>query len=340
MAVPDRLVSDRMFMPPDNKYLPFLRIEKVPNHYTLPSQVVEISRMMRGDKPVYIPEHSVSLAGFTLWEAPVYPDSDYYHPICDMELISKIADFNDPRRVFLDYWHRTGYLLTGLKTKDCRGEAAANFIAEASGLHSLKFHTATWYTRVPLPLCPELTKFLAKHLPGDHEKVIVNWWARQGEVEDLDIPEADLPLSFIGKHQRENKRFWKEKTKSKTKAELKLYGKGAKEFVKNRKGEEPINQLNMDDIARVWEDYKQDFHSRVAVADYPEPVAVMRYDYKSVPRERPAWVDQLVETQEDEYEFHSEASDDDDSYEAYLVRCALDQIEDDQADDSNFFADD
>jgi len=84
-----------------------------------------------------------------------------------METISKIADFCDPRRTYLDYYYRNRTVITELSTIDFRSEHALDLISSIEG-HDIRadgYDKATWYTTIPVPYNSAWTNILSKHLP-------------------------------------------------------------------------------------------------------------------------------------------------------------------------------
>jgi len=83
-AVPDFLVeSTRPLLGMD--VIPFVRIEKTPNKYSLPSMVESFYQHYKYNNIFCsINKDDISFKGYCLWEAPVLAESDHYAPIVDM----------------------------------------------------------------------------------------------------------------------------------------------------------------------------------------------------------------------------------------------------------------
>jgi hypothetical protein len=260
-AVPSCLVTSEMPVSHNYLELPFVRMEKEENKYSIIKMIEELYYLFRGHKPS-IPEEDVTLKGFIQWETPVYPDVDKYHPICDMELISKIADFNDPRRVFLDYWARSHSVITGLATEDLRGRAAQVLLDQLTGIPRPGGGTATWYTRIPLPLDDMAKKILSTHLPTYHEEILMDIVSRRREPDEF--PTIDeYSYDKLIDYKEHNKRQWSKWTKSKRISEAKKRPTKKKQPASEDNPPVDIMDINMDQIRTVFDKIGAEFTERV-----------------------------------------------------------------------------
>jgi hypothetical protein len=321
-AVPKFLVSSEVEISHDVRELPFARMAKEKPKYSLIKMLEELYLYFSTGSPVGISMEELGLDKYIQWETPVYPNSNCYNPICDMELISKISDFNDPRRVFLDYWAREHSVITGLRTKERRAKAAAEFLARSTGLTTLASGFATWYTKFPLPYNDELKEILSHHLPILHEEIIHNWFESR---EEGYIPLDKISFDVLHDHAELNPTFWKKNTKKKKKQEKKAR---PSKIVTDENAEQQhisLTTLNMDDTLMLLEDFIQRAHSvPIEVEELEEKgqePSISYYDPEVTPfvfEERPDWLTApQEESSEEEYE---DQSDDEDE----MIRAALD----------------
>jgi len=330
-AVPKSLVTSQVMMPPDLAVLPFARIEKTANKWSLPTMLESFYRYYQNEDMKVIKPEDLSLKGYLLWETPVYPDREYYHPICDMELISKIADFSDPRRVFLDYWSREESVITSLATEDHRGVAAADFLASITGVPEFRFYKATWYTQYLLPYDRELEIILSQHLPTDHENIIASWHLNQ-EYHQEYLASA-IPMDFIKEHKEENKKFWRSRTKSKRKSE-KAKRKAKSNVAPAPQSEfEDLSLVNMDDISTIIDDFlaKNNINppTRITTDDLPKKEVAISPDIQPANLDLPDWLiasmSAEVQSDDESYDDQYESEDEDE-----LIRRALDLYQRDE----------
>jgi len=320
-AIPNAFVEKEEILPPTQKVLPFVRMEKEENRYSLPSQMEAYIKYMRGEIVLNIPTEEINLRGFLLWESPVLGDTDHYRPICNMELISKIADFSDPRRVFLDYWWRNNSVITELNTMDFRNKSALDLISKLEGrdITTLGYDKATWYTQIPLPYKSCWDEYLHNNLPDMHEGIIMHLLEDESAV--ISEETAVFLKEDFDKDRRENKQFWRKKTKSKIKGHEKrkaqLEGRAPAQTVTE---EEPLTLLNMDDIQEVmirilakWQNPEKSSPTPIKWAEAE--------DLWSLPDD-PDWAKESNYTDPKEEEYNWEQEEDEDS----LIARALDQF--------------
>jgi hypothetical protein len=319
-AIPSAFVTKEEKLPLNQKVLPFVRMSKDENRYSLPSQMEAYIKYMRGEIVLNIPVEEINLKDFLLWESPVIGDIDHYQPICDMELISKIASFSDPRRVFLDYWWRNNSVITGLDLPDFRSDAALDLISTLEGhdIRSNGFDKATWYTRIPLPYRSCWSDILTRNLPDMHENIIMH--LLDGQPSQYEETAIFLKEDFDN-NRREDKQFWKKKTKSKIKSHEKkkklLEGRATAQTTTE---EEPLTLLNMDDIQQVMikilSSKEEDSNKNLETVEY-QPFSKFTY---TLP-EDPEWLNAECSSPKEE-EYNWEQEEDEDS----LIAKALDQL--------------
>jgi hypothetical protein len=326
-AIPNYLVGDAVPFPYEDRILPFMRMDKVENKYSLPSQVeafINYSELPDGLHS--IPFSEMSLEGYTLWESPIYRDMDHFKPIVDMELISKIADFSDPRRCFLDYWKRNESIPTELLTKNHRAQSALQLLVSLYPyLKERGYEGATWYTRVPVAYTGWMLKALDQQLPDLHASILLDLESGR-EVEDK--PKFVATLEFLDQDRRNNKSFWKKKTKSRIKSVKKENPSVQPELIDNLiDHSDCFAAINMDDA--------RDIFLRAIGVNNPT-LRIDRETEEEIPwdphigianLERPDWLDNDY-TQE-EYVYNPDI--DQDQYELELLK-QLDSIDWDPAD--------
>lgn len=319
-AIPKELASGETVA--NLELLPFVRIQKTANRYTLPSQLVALIDSYSGEYIPEIPREERSLEGFLLWETPLLPESDCFRPMCNMETISKIADFGDPRRVFLDFWSREKVVITNLRLVDHRGLAAGKLIAALSK-GEYQPRKGTWYTKIPLPLTETLEKHLHNFLPNHHSDIICV--ALRDNVDDeFDFPNCELPYSWIDQDMRENKKFWKNKTKARKKSERKKRSGQTLVAPGPISDQESLSLVNMDDIAELIERFTDGFllktqaEEDITPIEEKPPPSVNTFAFLAdLPNEVPDWLNNCSSPkQEEEYDWDCEPNEDDIDWEA------------------------
>jgi hypothetical protein len=328
MAIPRDIVTSSLVCNNDYDYIPFMRMEKQSNKYSLLTQVEAIHDYFKWGKPSGIKEEEISLKGFLLWEAPIFPDSDYYHPMCNMETISKIADFSDPRRAFLDYCVREKSIITGLSTRDLRAESAARFLETVQGYPENCLYKATWYTTFPMPYDPELELTLAQHLPEDHEFIIINW-TFNGLAPPPEEQGAAIPFEFINRHKRENKQFWRKATRAKRASRKKKTTTPFEDRLETVIDKSlPLSELNMDNISTLMQDYR-DWIDKVNAPTEEEPPAFHIVDESQfiTNLEIPDWLAN-ADSESEQSDSESQIVSDPEQDEQDLIRAALDRYGD------------
>jgi len=318
-AIPSAFVVKEEILPPTQRVLPFVRMAKEENRYSLPSQMEAYIKYMRGEIVLNIPVEEISLQGFLLWESPVLGDTDHYRPICNMELISKIADFSDPRRTFLDYWWRNNSVITELDLPDFRSESALDLISliEGSDIRNLGYTKATWYTRIPLPYKECWSNILTDNLPDMHENIIMH--LLEGLSSQYESTAVFLKEDF-DQDRRKNKQFWKKRTKSKIKShEKKKVLLESRATAQTTTEEEPLTLLNMDDIQEVMIRFIAE--RETPDINPPVPYNKVLENFKITLPDNPEWLE-LGDTPLKEEEYHWEQEEDEDS----LIAKALDQL--------------
>jgi hypothetical protein len=336
-SIPKFLVSKSIFVP-ERRILLFARMDKFPNKYSLPSMVEAFVTYESCENNIHvIPREEVSFKGYNLWEAPVVPESDYYAPIANMELISKISDFCDPRRCFLDYYHENSEIITELQTKDYRAEAALNLLKSIFREDFSEYVGATWYTTYPVPYRADQVELLSKQLPDMHDKILVD--LNSEGTQEYEFP-LDISFDYLDQDRRENKSFWKKKTSSKKRSVKKrMLDSGRTHPREPIEEDEPLSQVNMDDIREIMNRrilssirLKTDTQEE-QTSDVQDEDVEINYDFSDFKRfdqgNIPDWV--LQEPKSDsESEWDPEARSDDESM---LIAQALDNFseEDDES---------
>lgn len=340
-AIPEMLVSEANFIDPEFIELPFARVQKKTNKFSLIRIIEELLCISNG-QPLKIPEEFLSLEGFLLWETPVMPNYDGYQPLCDLSTIGKIADFNDPRRVILDYWARTHSVIVGLKTEDYRAKAAGHLLTKLIGLSGdQRIEEATWYTSVPLPLNEDLKLILKNQLPKFHEQIIRTWIQEQDtSPEQLPNPIDQFTFDYLTEFKKENKKQWAKWTRAKRKSEKKA--RPTKKDWKLPRDRFPVNVLdvNMDQLDQIITTFTLEDYNLAIQGDTkptPQPVEVeepdgnvqsapLYMDQISQPRfhEVPAWM--LEQDSSEAEESYSDEEENIEEYEASLAAMILDRI--------------
>jgi hypothetical protein len=317
-AIPSAFVTKEVILPPTQRVLPFVRMNKVKAKYSLPSMMEAYLKYMQGNVVLNIPIQEISFIGYLLWEAPVLGDSDHYRPLCNMELISQIAEFSDPRRTFLDYWWRNNSVPTELDIPDFKSDAALDLISliEGTDIRNLGYDKATWYTNIPLPYKSCWSSCLTANLPDLHESIIMQALADGSLITD---ETAVYLKEDIDNDRRQNKKFWKEKTRSKKrsgqKRKLELGHRAPAQTITE---DEPLTLLNMDDIREVMDRVRDKFIPEPEVSTPRQIVEVSyRYDWGSIPEPTHGYTEIL-----DEPEYDWEQEEDEDS----LIAAALDRL--------------
>jgi hypothetical protein len=192
----------------------FVNMSQPENKYSLPAQVEALITYLKYDTEIHeIPIEEMTLCGFLQWEAPIYLNEDVYHVMQDLEVISKLADFNDPRKIILDYWWRHDSIIAGLATEDHRSKSAFDLLKFIFGQgFGDEVIGATWYTRIPLAYTKWQRDLLSAKLPDLHEGILMESYTTQpSEIKDLCI--AVEYVDYIREHDPE---FWAfEKAKKK-----------------------------------------------------------------------------------------------------------------------------
>jgi hypothetical protein len=206
-AVPDFLIEECVPNSNDGLYIPFARINKVPNKYSILTQLEALHNWLTYGSAKVIPDEEMDMSNFILHEIPVITCQGSYLPVTSMETTSQLAGFDDPRRVILDHCDRKGAIIYKLKVKDYRGYEMARFLERATSLKEGSLYKATWYTKTPIPYCPEAESWLHHHLPTDHELVLRLFYS--GAYVHSQHASDDIPFEFIGSQIKDNPHFWR-----------------------------------------------------------------------------------------------------------------------------------
>jgi hypothetical protein len=316
-AIPDRFVEEKVVYPRSDKVmLPFVRIQKEKPKYSLPSMMVGFINYFERNVP--FPEVKIGDVDFShhlQYEIPILHDVDKYIPICNMETISKIANFNDPRRVFLDYWWRTGFVIKTLNSKDKRSDDALRLVCKLDpNLIDRGFDKCTWYTKYPMPYKSRWSPALSSNLPDMHQDII-----RVLYQDDLDPSSFEFTIlsDHVDQHRKENPKFWKSRLKSKIKGTQKRKDALGHRAPNNPMDEqEPLSLLNMDDIREVLDSI---YSGNTIIATKDEPPQGITYGGLLDLPDDPEWLTQVEDFQDqDQYDFEPEEETEEDLLRAYL----------------------
>jgi len=269
--------------------LPFVRMEKAANKYSLPSMVEAFFQHYAKQNVFHsINKDAVSFKGYCLWEAPVVAESDHYEPIVDMELISKISDFSDPRRTFLDYYDRNRVVITQLLTKDFKSEAALELLKVTFKEDDFSSYSgATWYTEIPVPFKKEDLEILKNHLPDLHGGILMDIQEGNQVLNET----AFLDYSFLDNDRRENKKFWKGKTSRQKKNLKKSYKIRSSDMgqLEQLVQDNPLYSVNPDDLRELL--IAQGLKKYYAIPDPPlEEYIPQRLVFERPRLELPDWL--------------------------------------------------
>jgi hypothetical protein len=300
-------------------------MNKVKAKYTLPSMMESYISYFKGEITPYMSPEEINFENYLLWESPVLEDSSSYRPICDMKLISQIAEFSDPRRTFLDYWFRNHSVPTELDLPDFKSESTLDLISEIEGydIRSLGFDRGSWYTRLPFPYRSKHDVILRANLPDKHFEILEEL-SINPEISKFDESGVYLIEDF-DKDRKENKNFWKKKTSSKKssakKAKERLGDKVSTQIIEH---DDFLTCLNMDDIKQVFE---RILNKRVV--EEPEQIELEEEVEPTVPVEFPYRIDMSSFLEEREYteyvddtQYDYEQEEDEDA----LIAAALDRL--------------
>jgi hypothetical protein len=212
-AVPTFLVDKKIDLPKNQRVIQFVNMSKPENKYSLPAQVEALITYLRDEESIHeVPLSEMTLCGFTQWEAPIYLQENVYHTMQDLEVISKLADFNDPRKVILDYWWRNDCIIAGLSTVDHRSQSALDLLKYIFGKYPEEYIGATWYTRIPMAYTAWQRDLISNKLPDLHEGILLEAYsAKPSEVRDLCIA-----VEYVDYIRENDPEFWAlEKAKKK-----------------------------------------------------------------------------------------------------------------------------
>lgn len=253
-AIPSNLVKSEVILPKDQRVLPFVRMQKEKPRYSLPSAMVSFIDHLGGRCLPEIPIQQIDFSLYLQYETPVITDQSSFEPICDMSILSTIANFSDPRRTFLDYWWRNNSVPTELYLTDVKSKAAFDLISMIDpSLINDGYSLATWYTKYPIPYKEEWRHFLSHNFPDRHMEIIHA--LIKGEKPQYGVDTTIFLYDDFDNHRKSNKKFWKKATSSKIKGHEKRKAQlGHRAPAQTTTEEEILTLLNMDDIRRVMED--------------------------------------------------------------------------------------
>jgi hypothetical protein len=262
------------------------------NHFSLPSQVEAVVNYFTNDNYFHeIPMSEMTLSGFTQWEAPIFLQEDKYHTMQDLETISKLADFNDPRKVILDYWWRNDSIIAGLLTEDHRSKGALKILEFCFGEMSKEYIGATWYTRIPMPFTDWQRKILSDKLPDLHEGILMEAY----EKNSSEIEPFCLTVEFVDFVRENDPDFWAfEKAKKKDRWDL--VGSTSSHLHEEHPHEGDLSLLDWDAVR----DVAIRFILRDELNRPPETGTIQYLEDYQLDR-NPVWLENNHETPEEEW---------------------------------------
>jgi hypothetical protein len=309
-AIPRKFVGEQIVLPSDQRVLPFVRIQKSKPKYSLPTMMVSfIDSFVNKSLLTEVPRSEIDFSTYLQWEAPVYCDSNRYKPVCNMETISKVAAFSDPRRTYLDYWYRNNSVITELLTEDNRSKASLDLLFSIDPtLKDQGYDKATWYTTYPMPYKSDWINILSNNLPDQHATIIMHLINHPEDL--IDPVGAWILMEELDRHRKENKKFWKEKTRSKVSSQKKRIAQlGARAPAQTMTEEEPLTLLNMDDIRRVLDDLSEKFQGITKQTQQVNEPVKFEPPILDLPEE-PDWYNFVEPVEDQDYELDVEADED------------------------------
>jgi len=227
-------------------------MQKERPHYSLPSMMAAYWQVHNGHASVsLVPREEIDFSRYLAWEAPITMELDHYKLESDMQFISQLCEFTDPRLAILDYCSRTGHVPTALHVADRRGPATLELMRKVYGCTFQGYDWATWYTRVPCPVRREWDETLRRNLPTFHLDIIVMLDLGYS-VEDTT---AWLSVVEINKFPARNAAWWKKKTsrqKRSVKTRMKKQDNTLAAAAMMPSPEELLMGIDMDSVQDLW----------------------------------------------------------------------------------------
>jgi len=245
-AIPDAFVVEKENLH-NNQILPFVRMQKAKPIYSLPSMVAAYYHWFGLNVQTEIAEDDIDFRPYLQWEAAIHQDAVAYIPIMDMDTISMLSEFSDPRRVILDYHHRHKQLIVKMDCSNPKPKAALDLIKRTFSDASWEEYTeATWWTKLPLPIKEEWKETIFATLPDIHERLILDL------MDEKIVEPKEFVLSYqsLEADKRRNPKFWKERTRSKKKSAKKKASQRLQPQIPIQEDQD-LSLINMDDIREV-----------------------------------------------------------------------------------------
>lgn len=200
-----------------------------------------------------VPSKEVDFSRYLMWEAPIALEATHYRLESDMNFISQITEFGDPRLMILDYCNRTGSVITALWTPNRKGPATLELMRKVWHDPFKAYDWATWYTERPCPVKNDWNECLRANLPIYHVDIILMLDANES-VEDTT---GYISVVEILKFPKRNVAWWKSKTAkqkrfiaSRKKADDSRLASGAN--IKAPKIEDTLMNVGLDETAEMW----------------------------------------------------------------------------------------
>lgn len=216
-ALPTALVKDKIETG-FHGAMPFYRLKRTPGKYSLMSQSVQYVHENTNINCSVLPlEEESSFEGFFDFCVPVIPQSTHYVLACDVGTISKLANFEDPRRVLLDYFdYDVGCIPVNISMIDAKAQGALAFLESVHGKETFAgkgIIGATWYTKMPVPYTEEMLNIISDILPDKHFEVLTRLWNDIGPDDWLtNYKEVKLHYDFLFKVMEEDQEYWQDLT--------------------------------------------------------------------------------------------------------------------------------
>jgi hypothetical protein len=155
-----------------------------------------------------IPKDKIDFSSYLSFETVVTYRDRHYYCTPDMENISRMMEFSNPKRVWLDYAIRNSEIITGLDIKDNKGEAALSFMEKVWNVKFSRdtFIGASWWTIHPLPFKKEWLPYLSTTPISSHFDLLLALNAGKQVLDGMIFnPVSEDELAEIIKA---NKHYW------------------------------------------------------------------------------------------------------------------------------------
>jgi hypothetical protein len=316
-AIPKALVAESEICH-GNKQLPFVKISRRENKYSLPSMMVSYIFHKKQPELAFCGLKDIDFSQFYDFEVPIMESLNGYYPRVDMETMSKLSNFADPRRAVLDYYFRYDEVLIKLKTVDLKAQRALKLMEAAYPNEDFTAYAgASWWTPIPVPYFQWWLDNLIKIPQHLHAGILLEF--HQGYFDKCLTKQMSITYEMLEQHMADHKDFWTSMKKMKKKHLLRKFDYeltrkeiSEKEAV-NIVPENIMYSVDMNNLASIFTDFldsmepkKEEEPNICEIRDYRVDFAAELAEISAAIKESPEEPDYVPEekTQEElEMEF-------------------------------------